>query len=130
MLRTPIAIAAILASTVGAFAEGDAALGEQVFEEKCIACHSIGEGEAKRGPQLANIIGRPAASVEGFKYSDAMVEAAQRGLVWDIETLNRFLTKPRKVVNGSYMNFTGLTNPDDVANVIAYLASFSTPLAQ
>jgi cytochrome c len=56
-----------------------------------------------------------------------MLEAAQSGLVWDLETLSQFLTKPRKVVNGSFMNFTGLTNPDDVANVVAYLATFSPP---
>jgi cytochrome c len=130
MRRTAIAIAAIMANGGGALAEGDGALGEHVFEEKGAACHSMSEGEAKRGPGLSNVIGRPAASVEGYKYSDAMIEVAQGGLVWDRETLDRFITKPRKVVNGSFMNFTGLSNPDDVANVIAYLATFSPPAAQ
>jgi cytochrome c len=89
----------------------------------------MGEGEAKRGPELNNLIGRPAASVEGYKYSDAMLEAAKTGLIWDLETLDRFITKPRKVVNGSFMTFTGLSHPEDVANVIAYLATFSPPPA-
>lgn len=130
MLRTIIAVAATLVSTGGALAQGDVALGEQVYKDKCTACHSLGEEGAKRGPVLTNLIGRPAASVEGFKYSDAMIEAAQGGLVWDVDTLDRFLTKPRKVVNGSFMNFTGLTHPDDVANVIAYLATFSASPVQ
>jgi cytochrome c len=130
MRRTAIAIAAIMANGGGALAEGDVALGEHVFEEKCAACHSMGDGEAKRGPELTNLIGRPAASVEGYTYSDAMVEAARGGLIWDLETLDQFITKPRKVVNGSFMNFTGLSHPEDVANVIAYLATFSPPPAQ
>ncbi|MHA6691330.1 c-type cytochrome [Devosia sp. A449] len=110
-------------------AQGDVALGEQVFDDRCAGCHAMGEG-AKSGPELKNLIGRPAASLEGFEYSDAMVEAGQGGLVWNIETLSKFITKPRSVVNGSNMSFTGLRNPDDVANVIAYLATFSPPPAQ
>lgn len=129
MLQNTIAVAALMVTTGGALAQGDAALGKQVFEFRCSSCHSIGDG-AKNGPELTNLIGRPAASVEGFKYSDAMVEARQAGVVWNIETLSRFITKPRSVVNGSNMAFTGLPSPDDVANVIAYLATFSPPPAQ
>jgi cytochrome c2 len=128
MLRTAIAVAALMVSNAGALAQ-DVALGKQVFDERCTSCHSTGDG-AKNGPELTNLIGRPAASVEGFKYSPAMVEAGQAGVVWDIETLTRFITKPRSVVNGSNMAFTGLRNPDDVANVISYLATFSPPPAQ
>jgi cytochrome c len=84
----------------------------------------------KGGPGLKNLIGRPAASVEGFKYSDAMIEAGHAGVVWNTETLSKFITKPRSVVNGTAMACTGLRNPDDVANVIAYLATFSQPPAQ
>ncbi|MBU1336468.1 MAG: hypothetical protein KJ944_07160 [Alphaproteobacteria bacterium] len=88
-----------------------------------------GEG-AKSGPHLNDLIGRPAASLEGFSYSDGMLEAAEAGVVWDLETLSKFITKPRSVVNGSNMAFTGLRSPEDVANVIAYIASFSTPPGQ
>ncbi|HWA19553.1 MAG TPA: c-type cytochrome [Devosia sp.] len=127
MFRIAMVVAATLAGAGGALAQGDVALGQLVFEDKCASCHTAGGGEAKRGPDLANIIGRPAGTVEGYKYSDALLEAAAAGLVWDIETLDRFITKPRKVVNGSFMNFTGISNPDDVANVIAYLVTLSTP---
>ena len=125
MVRTAVAIAALVMSCSGTWAQGDAVLGEQAFE-RCGTCHTVGTG-SKPGPDLANVIGRPAASLEGFKYSDAMLEAAEAGVVWDVETLTRFITKPRSVVNGSNMAFTGFRTPDDVANVIAYLATFSTP---
>jgi cytochrome c len=119
-----------MVSTGGALAEGDVALGEQRFSERCGTCHSIGGEAAKNGPDLTNVIGRPAASVEGFKYSDGMIEAGQAGVVWDVETLTKFIAKPRSVVNGSNMSFTGYRDPADVAAVIAYLATFSTPPAQ
>jgi cytochrome c len=130
MLRTAIAIAAIMVSTGGALAQGDVALGKEMFDFRCTSCHAVGDEAAKNGPSLNNVIGRPAASLDGFEYSDAMGEAGQAGVVWDIETLTKFITKPRSVVNGSNMAFTGLRNPDDVANVIAYLATFSPPPAQ
>jgi len=130
MVRTTVAFAALMLSAGGASAQGDAALGKEVFDFRCTGCHSVGGAGASNGPPLDNLIGRAAASIEGFKYSDAMREAAEAGVVWDIETLTKFITKPRSVVNGSNMGFTGLRNPEDVANVIAYLASFSPPAAQ
>ncbi|MBW4655925.1 MAG: cytochrome c family protein [Kaiparowitsia implicata GSE-PSE-MK54-09C] len=126
MKRTAIAIAAVLANAGATAAQGDVALGEQMFNDRCVSCHVVGEG-IKSGPHLNNLIGRQAASLDGFQYSDGMIEAGEAGVVWDIETLSKFITKPRSVVNGSNMAFTGLRNPDDVANVIAYLATFSPP---
>jgi cytochrome c len=125
MLGRSIAIAATLVSASAALAQ-DAALGKLVFEDRCVVCHSAGEGTGS-APDLTGVIGRPAASLEGFAYGPAMIEAGQKGVVWDIETLSAFITKPRSVVNGSNMAFTGLRNPDDVANVIAYIATFSPP---
>lgn len=128
MVRTAIAIAAVMVTVGGARAQ-DAALGKELFEFRCASCHSVND-ETKNGPPLTNVIDRPAASIEGFKYSAAMLEAGQAGVVWDIDTLTKFIAKPRSVVNGSNMAFTGLRNPDDVANVIAYLAAFSAPSAR
>jgi cytochrome c len=130
MHRTAIAAAALVVSSASALAEGDAAQGKLVFQDRCTMCHAVGEEAAKNGPGLNNVIGRPAASLPDFNYGPAMVEAGQAGVVWDIETLAKFITKPRSVVNGSNMSFTGLRNPEDVANVIAYLATFSPPASQ
>lgn len=130
MGRTAIAIAALIVSAGAALAQGDVVLGEQKFADRCAGCHAIGAEAAKNGPHLNNVIGRPAASLEGFKYSDAMIEAGEAGVVWDVETLTKFIAKPRSVVNGSNMAFTGYSDPNDVAAVVAYLATFSPPPAQ
>lgn len=129
MLRTALVFVTLLTSAGAALAQGDVARGEEMFADRCADCHAVGEG-TKSGPDLANLIGRPAASLEGFEYSDGMVEAGEAGVIWDIETLREFIAKPRSVVNGSNMAFTGLRNPDDVANVIAYLSTFSPETTQ
>lgn len=105
----------------GAMAEGDVATGEKVFK-KCKACHAVGPKAKNRvGPLLNGIVGREAATVEGYKYSKAM-KAAE--LTWDVETLTTYLANPRKSVKGTKMAFAGLKKDADLANVIAYLAQF------
>jgi cytochrome c len=47
------------------------------------------------------------------------------GITWDEATLAKYLASPREVVPGNKMSFAGLKKPDDIANVIAYLASFN-----
>jgi cytochrome c len=69
---------------------------------------------------MYGVVGRAAGSVEGYKYSKAM---AGSGLVWDAETLNGFLEKPKKYLKGTKMSFAGLKKEKDRANVIAYLAT-------
>ncbi|MBO6511258.1 MAG: cytochrome c family protein [Roseibium sp.] len=118
-----IAGTAILAMTAQASAEGDAAKGEKVFK-KCAACHAVGE-EAKNkvGPQLNGIIDRPWGAIEGYKYSKALIEQGD-GKVWDVESLDLYLTKPRDFIKKGKMAFAGLRKDQDRADVIAYLAQF------
>ena len=100
-----------------------AAAGEAVFK-KCKSCHEASEGAAsKTGPGLWDVIDRPAASVEGFGYSDAM--RARAGEPWTVEVLTAYLAKPKDVVPGTTMSFAGLKKAEDVANVIAYLGQQS-----
>ncbi len=99
------------------------AKGEKVFK-KCKACHQIGEGASNRtGPILTGVVGRPAASVEGFKYSKGMKEMAGEGLIWDEANLDQFLTKPKAFVKKTKMGFAGLKKEGDRAAIIAYLKS-------
>jgi len=103
----------------------DAEAGAVVFR-KCQACHAVGEGaKHKVGPKLNGLFPRTAGSAEGFKYSPAMVAAGEAGLVWNEEALTTFLSNPKAAVKGTKMAFAGLRNPDDIANVAAYLATFS-----
>ncbi|MNL60425.1 Cytochrome c-552 [compost metagenome] len=67
------------------------------------------------------IVGRPVATVEGFKYSKAMKEFGADGKVWSEELLAQYLPKPRELVKGTSMAFAGVRKPEDVANLIAYL---------
>lgn len=111
-------------------AAADAAAGEIVFK-KCAACHSIDNGGAnKTGPNLWEIVNRPAGGHAGFAYSAALREYAAKdgGKVWDYEALNRFLHAPKKYIAGTAMGFAGLKKDADVANVIAYMrAQAATP---
>lgn len=120
LVATTLILAAALLAVPSAQAQ-DAAAGETVFK-KCIACHAVGEGaKTKVGPVLNGIVGRPAASIEGFAYSAAMKES---GLTWDEATLATYLQAPKALVKGTKMAFVGLKADADIANVIAYLKQF------
>ncbi len=103
--------------TAGPALAGDAANGEKVYK-KCKACHALEEGKHKVGPSLAGIVGKPAGSAEGYKYSKAMAES---GLVWDEATLDGYLEKPRSFLKGTKMSFAGLKKEEDRADVIEFL---------
>ncbi|WP_419906121.1 c-type cytochrome [Hoeflea sp.] len=103
-----------------ALAEGDAKKGAKVFR-KCKACHVVDEEKNKVGPHLVGIIDRPVATVDGFKYSNAMVEFGSDGKVWDIETLTLYLKKPKDLVKGTNMAFAGVRKDADMENLITYL---------
>jgi len=108
-----------------AHAAGDADKGEKVFK-KCAACHAVGDGaKHKVGPELNDLFGRTAGSLEDYKYSNAMKDAGAGGLVWNEETLTTYLTKPKDMINGTKMAFAGLKKEKDIENVLAYLATFS-----
>lgn len=69
---------------------GDAALGAPLFEANCAACHSLtADAGVHSGPHLAEVYGRPAASLEAFRYSP---ELSQTMLVWEGESLHRLLS--------------------------------------
>jgi cytochrome c len=114
------ALASAVLFAVPAHAEGDAAAGEKVFA-KCKACHEVEKGVNKVGPTLKGVVGRKAASVEGYKYSEAMLAKGAEGVVWDEATLTAYLPDPKGFVPKTKMAFAGLKKPEDVANVIAYL---------
>ncbi|MBC6442947.1 MAG: cytochrome c family protein [Rhodobacteraceae bacterium] len=101
------------------FAAADAARGERIFN-KCKSCHSVVAGENGAGPYVAQVVGRPVGSVDGFNYSGAMAEF---GGNWTPENLDAFLENPRGYIAGTSMGFSGLKKPEDRVNVIAYLQS-------
>ena len=125
MIRTFVLAGALATVSSFAIAEGDAEMGERVFR-KCQSCHQVGEGaENRTGPTLNNIVGAPMGAHPDFGYSDALADKAAEGGVWDVETLTAFLANPRNVMQGTRMSFAGLRKEQEIADVIAYLATFS-----
>ena len=117
------ALATLLPGAAGRAGEGDAARGERAFQ-RCFACHSVDPNEPAKlqGPNLAKIMGRPAAELPGFAYSEAMRKAAAAGLVWDAATLDRYLADPESVVAGTAMSVPPLRDAQERADLVAYLA--------
>lgn len=96
---------------------GDPAKGERVFAQ-CRACHVAEPGVNRVGPSLWGVVGRTAGSIEGFRYSKANQNS---GLVWTEEQLFTYLEAPQRTIPGTTMAFGGLKNPQDRADIIAFL---------
>jgi len=79
----------------------------------------------KVGPVLNDLFGRKAGAFEGYKYSNAMIEAGEGGLTWSPETLDTFIQSPKTYVKGTKMAFAGLKDEQDRAALTAYLMTFS-----
>ena len=113
----PFVLLALLSIGAAARASGagDAARGEAVYA-RCMACHALAYDRV--GPRHCGLIGRRAGSVPGFDYSPAMKRS---GLTWNERTLSRFLADPPAVVPGSTMTYAGVPDPQERADLIAYL---------
>jgi cytochrome c len=104
-------------------AKADPAKGQQVFN-KCAACHNADKGGANQlGPNLWGVVGEPIGKgANGFAFSPAL---SSIGGNWDFTSLNHWLSSPKAMAPGTKMTFAGLSNPEDRANVIAFLNAHS-----
>ncbi|MFO1067395.1 MAG: cytochrome c family protein [Geminicoccaceae bacterium] len=123
LARFVFAAGLLVAGTGLARADGDAAEGAKVFK-KCSVCHVVDKPQNRVGPSLLGVIGRPAGTVEGFKYSEAMKGS---GIVWSAETLDAYIADPKGYIPGNKMAFAGLKKPEERADVIAYIIEASAP---
>jgi len=91
---------------------------------KCRACHTVEkDGRNGTGPNLYGVVGRTVAALDDFNYSNAL-----RGIqtsVWTYESLDEWLLSPKSFANGTSMSFAGLRKPEQRADLIAYLATFT-----
>ena len=103
-------------------AKADPAKGQQVFN-KCMACHNAEKGGPNQlGPNLWGVLGEPIGQGKGFAFSDAI---AKKGGTWNWDNLSQWLTSPKTFAPGTKMTFAGLSNPQDRADVEAFLNSHS-----
>ena len=103
-------------------ASADPAAGEQVFK-KCTACHNADKGGANAlGPNLWGVLGEPIGKGHGFPFSPALSGV---GGTWNWDNMSAWLASPKKFAPGTKMTFAGLSNPQDRANVIAFLNAHS-----
>ena len=118
MIR-PAALLAWLALLAPASAmAADTAAGQAIFA-RCKICHSIQAGAPNTvGPNLHSVFGRKAGSLPNFAYSAGMKES---GVVWDDETLRKYLQNPKDFIPGNKMAFPGIKDENDVSNLLAYL---------
>ena len=95
---------------------GDAAAGKTVYV-RCMGCHSPQQN--RTGPRHCELLGRVSGTAAGYDYSEAMRDAA---IVWNADTLDRFLASPMTVVPGTSMGFAGVADARERRDLIAYLA--------
>lgn len=98
-----------------AFAAGDAAVGEKLYQAKCASCHNFDENEV--GPKHHGVFNSKAGSVADYKYSKALKASA---VVWDEENLNKWLAGPEKLIPGQQMGIS-VPSEKDRLDIIAYL---------
>ena len=122
--KTALILATVLAAApqLAHAQEGDAAAGEKVFK-KCQACHTASEEKNKVGPYLKGVVGRQAASVDGFKYSDALKAKAAEIGAWDEAKIVEYLADPKVYIGGTSKMAFKLKDEQDRKNVAAYLAT-------
>ena len=89
----------------------------------CVACHTVApDAESGIGPNLNGVVGRKAATLENFNYSDALTAS---GITWDETELDAFLANPRGKVPGTTMSASAVSDEERRRAIIAYLTSLS-----
>jgi cytochrome c len=86
----------------------------------CGVCHTFDKGGPDQtGPNLFGIVGARHAHEKTYHYSSALQRMTDR--IWTTDALDKWLKGPGSYAPGTTMNFGGLLDPQDRADVIAYL---------
>jgi cytochrome c len=112
--------AAVSLAGGSALAAGDAVKGAAVFQN-CALCHNADkDGGNGLGPNLYRVVGRKAASLPNFPYSSALKSS---GIIWTDNKLRAWVSDPARLVPGTRMMFPGLSDKQQIDDLIAYLHS-------
>jgi len=129
-LSVPIVGASIVwaaSSSLRAEETVDLAAAQKQFMNSCGVCHTIEpKAEIRQGPNLHDVIGRKAGMLGEFPaYSDALKKAGAGGLVWNEETLDKWIAGAAEFIPGTMMPYSQA----DAAKrklIIAYLKSLAS----
>lgn len=126
LLGASLAFPASAQLGLGAEPLGDAEHGRELWGYECAACHEMGQGAAHSiGPELTRIYGRRAATGEGFVYSPSLARMGADGLRWTYQTLDAYIENPYTLVSGTRMSYPGLDDPQERADLLAYIRLYS-----
>lgn len=100
--------------------------GERQFARKCSICHSLTPGTDRRaGPTLHKLFGRPAGSIAGYTYSEALTGT---NLIWTEATIDAlFDIGPEHYLPGTKMPMQRITGTGDRKDLIAFLKRATQP---
>jgi cytochrome c len=94
--------------------------GEQLFRQRCAACHTVTPGApSPMGPNLSGVVGRKAGTAAFTGYSPALKGA---NITWTRAELDAFLAAPMRKVPGTRM-VIAVTNPQQRAAIVQYLST-------
>ena len=111
------ALAGLIAA---ASADESVETGRQLFDRRCRTCHGgTGPADSPIGPNLSGIVGTKAGTQASGIHSRAAIDS---GVVWDRESLRRFLSVPRREIPGSIMP-AGVADPAELERLLDYLES-------
>ena len=98
----------------------EASNGEKQFARKCSVCHTlIANGKKRAGPTLYKIFGRKAGTLNGYKYSKALLKS---DIIWDEYSINELFDKgPDKVTPGTKMPIQKMKRYEDRKDLIMFL---------
>jgi cytochrome c2 len=119
--------AALLIALSSAFLGSAAAAAPDAssFTSRCGTCHSTQPGKNGIGPSLSGIYGSTSGTVPGYNFSPAMKNAK---IVWDDQTLDKFLQNPAGLVHGTKM-FATVPDASTRQQIIAYLQTLKPQAA-
>lgn len=86
---------------------------------QCAVCHAVKKGERSGfGPNLYGVAGTRAGAIAGYGFSPAMKSSK---VVWDRQSLDRFIEAPQAVVPGTKMAFPGVKDAAKRKAIVDYL---------
>jgi cytochrome c len=98
----------------------------KLFETNCTPCHTYDKGGEPDmyglTLNLYGVVGRKAASVAGFQYSE---DLRKSDIVWDEAIIDTFITAPKRLFPGTRMELPGVEDMKKRTGIIRYLRSLS-----